>query len=53
MLTCEDAEDDAIRLRREIAYLTEIRRKIVYLFYYKNNSISYISEVLGIPEGSP
>ena len=50
--TCEDAEDDAIRLRREIAYLTEIRRKIVYLFYYKNNSISCISNELSIPEGT-
>jgi len=48
----EDSEDDVIRLRREIAYLTEIRRRIVYLFYYKNNSISYISNELSIPEGT-
>lgn len=50
--TYEDSEEDAIRLRREIAYLTEIRRKIVYLFYYKNHSISYISNELSIPEGT-
>ena len=31
---CEDAEAESKRLRREIAFLTEVRRKIVYMFYY-------------------
>ena len=50
--TVEDAEDDIARLRREVAFLTEKRRRIIYLFYYKNRSISYISKSLGIPEGT-
>ena len=29
----EDAEAENKRLRREIAFLTEVRRKIVYMFY--------------------
>lgn len=49
---CEDNEEDVKRLRREIAFLTEKRRRIVYLFYYKNASVSYISKELGIPEGT-
>lgn len=50
--TAEDAEDDIARLRREVAFLTEKRRRIIYLFYYKNWSISYISKSMGIPEGT-
>ncbi len=46
----EDAE--VKRLRREIAFLSKTRREIVYLFYYKNRSISSISAELGIPEGT-
>lgn len=48
----EDFEDEVLRLRREIAFLTEKRRKIVYLFYYENKSIASISETMGIPEGT-
>lgn len=50
--TMGDAKDDIARLRREVAFLTEKRRRIIYLFYYKNRSISYISKSLGIPEGT-
>lgn len=48
----DDAEDDILRLRREVAFLTEKRRRIVYLFYYEDKSISYISKKMGIPEGT-
>ncbi len=48
----DESNEEAVRLRREIAYLTEKRRNIVYLFYYENKSISYISETLDIPEGT-
>lgn len=50
--SCENYEDDIARLRREIAYLTEKRREIVYLFYYKDTSISYIAKKLGMSEGT-
>ena len=39
-------------LRREIAFLTQTRRKIVYSFYYENKTISTITEEMGIPEGT-
>ncbi len=46
-------DDERIRiLRREIAFLSEIRRKIVFLFYYKKHSIAYISTELHLPEGT-
>ena len=48
----EDSEDEIKQLRREIAFLTEKRRKIVYLFYYENRSVSYISKTTGIPLGT-
>lgn len=47
-----EAEDELLRLRREIAFLTKKRRKIVYLFYYKNKSVLEISKAMGIPEGT-
>ncbi len=39
-------------LRREIAFLSEVRRKIVFLFYYKKLSIVSISSELSLPEGT-
>ena len=48
----EESDEEAKRLRREIAYLTEKRRNIVYLFYYENKSISYIAQTLDLPEGT-
>lgn len=47
-----DAEADVKRLRREIAFLTQRRRSVVYKFYYENRSVSDISRALGIPEGT-
>ena len=48
----EDVTEEVMKLRREIAFLTAKRREIVFLFYYENKSISYISHYLGIPEGT-
>ncbi len=48
----DDSEEEIARLRREIAFLTQTRRKIVYLFYYENKSLTAISKSLGIPEGT-
>jgi len=45
--------DECIRiLRREIAFLSEIRRKIVFMFYYKKQSVALISSLLCMPEGT-
>ena len=48
----EDSTAELYRLRREIAFLTETRRKIVYSFYYQNKPISVITKEMGIPEGT-
>ncbi len=48
----DDAEDELRQLRREIAFLTERRRQIVYLFYYQNQSVSAISREMSIPAGT-
>lgn len=48
-----EAPDEEInRLRREIAFLTEKRRSIVYSFYYQNKSVSEISKEMDIPKGT-
>lgn len=45
--------DEEIKvIRRELAFLTEIRRKIVYMFYYENKSIVSIAKTLNMPEGT-
>lgn len=48
----DDADSKLDLLRREIAFLTQTRRKIVYSFYYENKTISTITEEMGIPEGT-
>ena len=48
----EDLEAEIDLLRREIAFLTKTRRKIVYSFYYQNRSISSISKEMDIPVGT-
>ena len=47
-----DAEEEILRLRREIAFLTKTRREIVYAYYYENEPISRISKRRGIPIGT-
>ena len=48
----EDVKPELDLLRREIAFLTQTRRKIVYSFYYENQSISAIAKEMEIPEGT-
>ena len=48
----DEVESELDLLRREIAFLTQTRRKIVYSFYYENKTISTITEEMGIPEGT-
>ena len=47
-----DTEEEFLRLRREIAFLTKTRREIVYAYYYENKPIALISEQKGIPVGT-
>ena len=48
----ETDEEEKIRIRREIAYLSKARREIVYRFFYKNDSIKVISNSMNIPLGT-
>lgn len=48
----ENTDAEFLRLRREIAFLTETRRTIVYAYYYENKSIALISAERGIPSGT-
>lgn len=48
----ESCDEELVRLRREIAFLTQIRRRIVYSFYYENKSVSSIAKEMEIPEGT-
>ncbi|MCM1054749.1 MAG: sigma-70 family RNA polymerase sigma factor [Bacteroides sp.] len=48
----EEDREQLRRLRREIAFLTEKRRRIIYLFYYRNKSVAFISKETGLPEGT-
>jgi len=52
LIADEDYEAEIDLLRREIAFLTQIRRKIIYSFYYENKSISTIAKEIEIPEGT-
>lgn len=46
------ARDTAEHLRREIAYLSRLQRRIVIAYYYENRRQSDIAAELGIPEGT-
>lgn len=48
----ESPDEELALLRREIAFLTQIRRRIIYSFYYENKSVSAISKETGIPVGT-
>lgn len=48
----EDPDEELDMLRREVAFLAQARRKIVYSFYYENKPISAIAKETGIPEGT-
>ncbi len=47
-----ETEEEMAILRREIAFLTQKRRQIVFWFYYENRSVADIARSLGIPEGT-
>lgn len=48
----DDVDSELDLLRREIAFLTQTRRKIVYSFYYENKTISTITKEMEIPVGT-
>ena len=51
----QNVEDDYIkkdlceRMRREVMYLSKMRRDITVMYYYENKSGAEIAEILGIP----
>ncbi len=47
-----EAEEELQVLRREIAFLSETRRRIVFCFYYEGKSIRTIAMETGLPEGT-
>ncbi len=47
-----DEEEEFLRLRREITFLTKTRREVVYAYYYENKSTAVISKQQGIPIGT-
>ena len=44
-----ETEEEMNVLRREIAFLTQKRRQIVFWFYYENRSVADIARTLGMP----
>lgn len=48
----DESVEEIRKLRREIAFLSEKRRRIIYMFYYENKSVSGISKETGLPEGT-
>ena len=48
----EDETEERNTLRREIAFLSALRREIVFAYYYKNESIRKIAARLKISEGT-
>ena len=48
----DDTGEEIKKLRREVGFLTEKRRRIVYRFYYENQSISSIAKEMGLPVGT-
>lgn len=47
-----DEDEELLRLRREITFLTKVRREIVYSYYYENKSIAAISSAMKLPVGT-
>lgn len=47
-----ETEEEMKILRREIAFLAQKRRQIVFWFYYENRSVADIARALGMPEGT-
>lgn len=47
-----ESEEEIKKLRKEIGFLTSIRRETVYSFYYEGKSIVQISKEQGLPAGT-
>ncbi len=47
-----DEDEELLRLRREVSFLTKVRREIVYSYYYENQSIAAISSAMNLPVGT-
>ena len=48
----EGDTEQLMRLRREISFLTRVRREIVFSYYYENKSIRAISSAMHLPAGT-
>ena len=51
-VAAEEAARERRVLRREIAFLSQIRREIVYAYYYENKSVSRIAQDMVMPAGT-
>ncbi len=45
-------QEEILRLRREIAYLSKLQREIVIAYYFENKRQNQIAEEMGIPPGT-
>lgn len=48
----DDFEEEKLRLRREIAFLTKTRRNIIFSYYYENKTVPEIAKNLNMPVGT-
>ncbi len=48
----DDDSEQLMQLRREISFLTKLRREIVFSYYYENKSIAAISSAMQLPIGT-
>lgn len=51
-LAAEAAADEAVRVRREVAFLGEMYREVIVRHYMDGQSIAEIAGALGIPQGT-
>ena len=48
----DDPDEDALRMCREVAFLTQKRRQIVFKFYYEGKTIAEIARAMDMPVGT-
>ena len=48
----DDPDEDALRMCREVAFLTQKRRQIVFKFYYEGKPIADIARSMDMPVGT-
>ena len=48
----DDPDEDALRMCREVAFLTQKRRQIVFKFYYEGKPIADIARSMDMPMGT-